>query len=506
LTAQDSTEIQQGIGRATHLARERLKDEKGANFAKLNSTIIQTGVCTSCGACVAACPKEAIELDEVGRPRLIGKCDACGLCLHQCPRTITTTEGLVSKFIGAYKGKSLVPEVQGQDGGIVTALLLFMLEKGYIDGAIVTRKSKEEGKAWKPEPGFVRTKEEVLESAGSVYSQNFTVKALVDAVKAGHNSIAYVGTPCHIDAVTKMQESPVGLVHVFMRANIFKIGLFCMDSFSRDKLEEWFQTEADVELEDIEKMTIQKGKFKIFMKSGNTREWPVTQMDHLRSSSCYYCRDLTSENADISVGSVGSPDGWSTILVRSPIAEEILLDAADAGYVEIAPLTRFGKRAMLNLAQMKKVQLYTISRRRRFVLRDRGAKPAILEGDAASKPMVEEAEAIPKAFKKFIRLQKSELSPDGQALRLSLKNVSGIVLFNVIIRISHVQEFFETDAWTNDIDEFFPGEELIFEYPRAKNDTEYLVTVSGEKGKLLSKRVDIQKLLKRREKAASEST
>ncbi|MHA2232961.1 MAG: coenzyme F420 hydrogenase/dehydrogenase beta subunit N-terminal domain-containing protein, partial [Candidatus Hodarchaeales archaeon] len=259
MTANNSSKKQLGIDHATDLARERLKDEKGANFAKLNSTIIQTGVCTSCGACVAVCHTEGIMLDDVGRPRLTGKCDACGLCWHQCPRTITTTEGLVSNFIGAYKGKTLVPEVQGQDGGIVTTLILFMLEKGYIDGAIVTRKSEEEGTAWKPEPGFVKTKEEILASSGSVYSQNFTVKSLVDAVKAGHGSIAYVGTPCHIDAVAKMQESPAGLVRVFMRTNIIKIGLFCMDSFDRAKLEEWFQTEASIKMKDIEKMTISKG-------------------------------------------------------------------------------------------------------------------------------------------------------------------------------------------------------------------------------------------------------
>ncbi|MHA2370172.1 MAG: hypothetical protein ACXADX_15265, partial [Candidatus Hodarchaeales archaeon] len=120
--------------------------------------------------------------------------------------------------------------------------------------------------------------------------------------------------------------------------------------------------------------------------------------------------------------------------------------------------------------------------------------------------IAEDIDKIPKALKKYMRLQKSELSPDDRILRLSIKNVSGIVLFNVTIRIAAMREFFEADSWANDIDEFFPGEELLFEYPRVKNDSEYLLTVLSEKGKLLSKRIDIQKLLKRKAKATMRKT
>ena len=35
------------------------------------------------------------------------------------------------------------------------------------------------------------------------------------------------------------------------------------------------------------------------------------------------CFDLTSESADISVGSIGSPGGWNTVLIRTQKGKEL---------------------------------------------------------------------------------------------------------------------------------------------------------------------------------------
>jgi dissimilatory sulfite reductase (desulfoviridin) alpha/beta subunit len=42
--------------------------------------------CSGCGACIDACPDEAIHLDETLRPVIASDlCMACGQCLHECP-------------------------------------------------------------------------------------------------------------------------------------------------------------------------------------------------------------------------------------------------------------------------------------------------------------------------------------------------------------------------------------------------------------------------------------
>ncbi len=44
-----------------------------------------TDDCISCGACVAACPVEAIELDEEKYKIDAEKCISCGACTDVCP-------------------------------------------------------------------------------------------------------------------------------------------------------------------------------------------------------------------------------------------------------------------------------------------------------------------------------------------------------------------------------------------------------------------------------------
>jgi coenzyme F420 hydrogenase subunit beta len=46
-----------------------------------------------------------------------------------------------------FTAKTMLPEVRGQDGGVVTSMLLYAVEDGLIDSAVATTKSNEE--LWK---------------------------------------------------------------------------------------------------------------------------------------------------------------------------------------------------------------------------------------------------------------------------------------------------------------------------------------------------------------------
>nr|WP_255350351.1 Coenzyme F420 hydrogenase/dehydrogenase, beta subunit C-terminal domain [Methanosarcina sp. 2.H.A.1B.4] len=53
---------------------------------------------------------------------------------------------------------------------------------------------------------------------------------------------------------------------------------------------------------------------------------------------CHICLDYVSNLADISTGSVGSPDGWSTVFIRTRKGNDIWSKAAAAGMFETKPI------------------------------------------------------------------------------------------------------------------------------------------------------------------------
>jgi coenzyme F420 hydrogenase subunit beta len=337
--------------------RRSLKDKERISFGKLKREIIDPGICTLCGACVSSC--EVLEV-VAGKPALKGPCTACGVCYNQCPRTITTESSLIGNVRDVFTAKSILSEVRGQDGGVVTSMLLYGLEEGLIDSAVVTVKSEEE--PWKPVPIVAQTREDILRSAGSIYVHSLTMESLMSAIKRGSRSIGFVGPSCNIDAVNKMQTSPYGLLHMFMRANILKLGLFCMDTFYYDGLKSFLESKG-IPLSAVKEMKIRQGKFWIEAESEHV--FPLSELDAIRSGSCMVCTDLTAEKADLSFGGVGSREGYTTVLARTGLGLELFQDAEDRGYIKIEPLERDGLERVLHQARSKKVQMYMIRKRER---------------------------------------------------------------------------------------------------------------------------------------------
>ncbi|MFX0210126.1 MAG: Coenzyme F420 hydrogenase/dehydrogenase, beta subunit C-terminal domain [Candidatus Hodarchaeota archaeon] len=488
------TELNQEDGQliSYRLSKRKLQGRKEAKFSTLKKEVIDTGLCSSCGACVASCSDNVLELID-DRPQLIGKCTSCGVCVHQCPKTKTTVPQLIGNFTEAFRAKTLIPEVVGQDGGVVTTLLIYLLREGMIDGAVVTTKDGIEH--WKPKPIIATKEDQLLSSSGSIYSQSSAVGKLLEAIKSGLHSIAFVGCPCNIDAVNKMQSSPFGLVRLFMRSSVLKIGLFCMDAFSYDRLRHFVEEVDKIPLENIEKMTISKGKFHMIKEGGEMISHPVKEMDRLRASACHYCVDFSSENADISVGSVGAPEGYNTVLVRTGLGHEILQDAADNGYIELQPITDKQLNPVLRLANLKKVQLYTVNRRRSYAFQVPSTLPMERQTLPSREILLEKGVSEVKK-RRIVRIQSTKIIDEGRNIQVTLQNRSGKVLERIQVRITLLAgELFESHNWETTIREWFPAEALDFEFPRFDDDSEYMVTLSDPEGKILTKKVAVADLL-----------
>jgi coenzyme F420-reducing hydrogenase beta subunit len=342
---------------------------------------------------------------------------------------------------------------------------------------------------WHPIAQIITNKDDAIKAAGSIYSHSQTVEALMDAIRADYRSIAFVGTPCNIDAVDKMTSSPAGMLKYFMRAHVLKIGLFCMDSFSPEALYPFFEKDG-IDMTKIVKMDINKGKFHIYYDHDGeaVKSYTIKQLDKFKSSSCNFCTDLTAENADISVGSVGSGAKKNTAFARTGIGAEIMEDAADKGYLTIEPYNAINLNAVLFLAKLKKVSQYNIQKRKVFIVRE----PSVIEEPKIKTKPEEEAVVKPLGSRKFLSVSK-DVNEAEKILKISLTNSVGYLLEDIKIRIVIVEELFEKKPWITSIRELFPYESIDIGYPLETVDNEIvysnvLVEASTEKyGKIFSR-------------------
>ncbi|MEM4311412.1 MAG: Coenzyme F420 hydrogenase/dehydrogenase, beta subunit C-terminal domain [Nitrososphaerales archaeon] len=343
-------------------------------FGTLLTEVIRPGLCISCGACVASCEAKILSfVDET--PTMKGKCTLCEYCYYQCPKTKETEEFLVElekKAFGnvrtkeeediginivLYSARSLKENIrkEGQDGAVVTTLLAYMLDKKLVDGAVVAGLSKEE--PWKPLPKIAFTEDELIASAGTKYTSSPNLMALSsDILKDGNRKVAFVGTPCQVLALRKSQFHWHGFKAMGNLVSLV-IGLFCMKCFSYNKLiKEYLQRQKELELERVTKFDIKKGKFLAYIGEEIVLSIPIAEIYPLAKQGCYVCKDLTSELADISVGSIGSPQGWSTVIIRNEKGKDIFDSAVRDGYIECKKLSEVipGLEALIKLSHKKK--------------------------------------------------------------------------------------------------------------------------------------------------------
>jgi coenzyme F420 hydrogenase subunit beta len=308
----------------------------------LEKSVVAAGECLGCSACVVVCPFNCLECKE-GKPILIEECKVCGICAPVCPKyewSWSKIENFVfgrerkdEEEFGIYR-RLIIAQARDdetlkvcQDGGAVTALLLFALDNELIDSAVVSGISQE--KPLYPIPKLAITPEEILECAGTRYSYSPNILALTEAIKQGKTNIAFVGTPCQISAIRKMQM--LGLKK-YTRPLKFLIGLMCSECFTYEGLvEKHIHKTLGLNLNAIEKMNI-KGKIVIKTKS-EVKTIPLAEAKQYARKSCRFCDDFSSELADISTGGLGL-NGWTFTIIRTEKGEELISSAERAGVIK----------------------------------------------------------------------------------------------------------------------------------------------------------------------------
>ena len=323
-------------------------------FWDLEKAVIDADRCVQCGVCVAACPTDSIGIGEDDLPELVKMCTGCSLCWDFCPRGGLQYES-TWKITGNSNGDSIegmghVEEsytarvrqrIDGvQDGGFVSALLISLLEAGEIDGALLARESETE--RWKGEAFLATTPEEVRLCAGSFYNQTLALGHvdLKDYDLPPNPRIAVVGTPCEIEGIKAMQARPWTWGSSQVEAITLTIALLCTKSFNYEKLMlEEIRDQRGVDLDCVGRVDIIRGKMIVQDLEGTTIfEEPIRDFHGAALKGCDECADFMGHAADISVGSVGSADGYSSVLLRSE--EGIVAFESVRDRLELRPLDK----------------------------------------------------------------------------------------------------------------------------------------------------------------------
>jgi coenzyme F420 hydrogenase subunit beta len=332
-------------------------------FWELQAGVIDADRCIQCGTCVAACPSNSIGIDEdTDLPELVKMCTGCSLCWDFCPRAGLRYEALwppstvnpeltgesVSndgavvrtdasdnywKITGGPPGDGLGAVLDAyavragsrpefaQDGGVVTALLIAALAGGEIDGALVTKPSDDPDEPWKGVAHLATTAKEITEAAGSYYNQTMALAEL-DLSKydlPAKPRIAVVGTPCEIQGIRAMQSRrwPTGAHRI--DAVVLTVALLCTKSFDyKGLMLQLLQEDRAIDIERVSKVDVIRGRMIVEYRDGETAvDEPIKNFHGAALKGCDECADFLGRSADLSVGSVGSMDGWSSVLVRT---------------------------------------------------------------------------------------------------------------------------------------------------------------------------------------------
>ncbi|MCU1488855.1 MAG: coenzyme F420-reducing hydrogenase, beta subunit, partial [Acidimicrobiaceae bacterium] len=270
----------------------------------------------------------------------------CTLCTRACPRFRAWEPEVDTFLFGRTREEHEVfgiaeevvlaratdPELldAGQDGGLVSAMLIWALEHDLVDAALVSN-LEGDGSTWKAVPGVATTRAEVLASAGSRYTYSANPLAYAEAIAAGAERLALVGMSCQASAPATMSARRAGKV---ARRFALTIGLLCSKTFDDAIFPELFEERYGLHRADIVKMNI-KGVIQIWTRDGGYHEVPLKEAHHWTRSGCLQCPDFAAEHADISTGGIGAFADWTLTIVRTERGRALLEAMSAAGAVEV---------------------------------------------------------------------------------------------------------------------------------------------------------------------------
>lgn len=339
-------------------------------WQRLQQEVVNEGICTHCGAC-AGLSHGTLQMCETAAgpvPIAHGGVDLPALAYDACPGKgidyPAATQALFGRLpdnwlLGCYRrlyiGRATSPDIRRRaaSGGVISQTLIYLLQKGLIDGAVVLQQGQP--RPWQAQPVIARTPEVIIAAAQSVYVPA-PVNTILPQMEAFDGRLAYVGLPDQVASLRTLQQAG----HEGATKVDYVLGPYVGTSMYLGAIESFLRANGVKSLAQVASLRYREG------------EWPghlqITLHDGrvLRARKFYYnylipfyitqaslqAVDFSNELTDISVGDAWSPqyekrgEGYSVVVARSERAEAVLRQMVREGFLALDETTAEEAMAM----------------------------------------------------------------------------------------------------------------------------------------------------------------
>lgn len=366
--------------------------------------IIDNDLCHRCGSCIGICPTNVLSKDKNEFPvvKNLSACTDCDLCVRVCPGDEFSAPSIAKELFGqapeiynthgAFKEANISYAVdkdiryQSSSGGLVTGLLLSMLERKEIEGALVV--CSDDDVPWKGKPIIARTKADLIASLKSKYAISPTNVGFQEIIEVP-GKYAVVGLPCQIHGYRKAAQ----LNKKLKERVVLSIGIFCHAAVEHEPME-WMWNNIVKDKEHVDRFIPREGKHPgtpfVKYKDGSMVPLYYPEKKGYRPSStemlnvlyrlytpprCMTCYDSTAEFADIAVGDpwmappqegIDFYQGYSFTLARTDRGVAALKRAEENKDIFVVPIRDDqARRSNIMMAYEKRNRAFRVIETRR---------------------------------------------------------------------------------------------------------------------------------------------
>ena len=347
---------------------------------KLNVPTVDKDVCLDCGLCRKVCTGKGIEIEERAKSLF-------GEALHY--------NSIIGHFIKTYKGYSTEYETRFHcaSGGCLSQFLIWLLEKGEIDGAVVT--GYDNNSPMTPRVYVARNREEVLSGKSSKYC----VVSMNGIAKEIHNTpgrYVVVGLPCHIHSFRKYStiDKKVGdrILGYF--------SIYCSSNKNLDS-QRYLLWRYKVDRNKLDSFAYRDNGClgSMFFKDcqGNNIVEPIEYLDYYKGMKAFFsiprcslCPDFFGELGDVCFGDLNIGDdaddkiGVNSLITRSQKWDNLLNQCAEEGRLHLEEIDEETMLKANNYCFKKKDGMYAA----RIIRKWTGRKNPIFDNLYGRKPSV----------------------------------------------------------------------------------------------------------------------